>query len=379
MTIPARTTNEIALPSARHIGQATAIEQSRAAAEVHAAVLVAQQVPRDVQAAIAQMRDSCRITSLAERAFFRYNRGGSQVSGPSVHLARELARCWGNIQYGVAELRRDDAAGESEMQAYAWDVQTNARTATIFIVPHKRDTKKDGAKPLTELRDIYENNANQAARRVRECIFAVLPPWYTEEAKDLCNKTLAEGGQVPIEQRRAEVIKNFADLGVTEDDLVRKLDRPPAKWTAHDLAQLWVIGKSIQRGEVTRDDEFPPLTITKDDIAAARTDAVPPPSAEASAEQPTEPQPAAGESAAPAQLVAKLKRQLVDLQVTKPADQLKVIGQIVGRKLSAWNEITTQDGARAADLLVRALKAEQPGRALDALLGEIADAQDGES
>lgn len=375
------TNTEIALPSARQIGQATAIEQSRAAAEVHAAVLVAQQCPRDVHAAIAQMQQSCQITALAERAFFRYNRGGSQVSGPSVHLARELARCWGNIQYGVAELRRDDAAGESEMQAYAWDVQTNARTATIFIVPHKRDTKKDGAKPLTELRDIYENNANQAARRVRECIFAVLPPWYTEQAKDLCSKTLTEGGQVPIEQRRAEVIRNFADLGVTEDDLVRKLDRPPAKWTAHDLAQLWVIGKSLQRGEVTRDDEFPPLTLTKDDVTAARPAAEPAPAVEPVSEQPpAEPQqPPAEDAKAPAALVSKLKRQLVDLQVNKPAEQLQVLGQVAGRKLSSWSDLSTQDGARAADLFVQALKAEQPGRALDTLLGELAEQQGSES
>ena len=46
------------------------------------------------------MLDSCRMQFLAERAFFRYNRGGSAVTGETVHLARELAR------YGVTSTCR---------------------------------------------------------------------------------------------------------------------------------------------------------------------------------------------------------------------------------------------------------------------------------
>jgi hypothetical protein len=197
-----------AVPRATSIGQATAVEQSRAVAEVQAAVVVAQQCPRDVQFAVQQMRESCAQKALADRAFFRYSRGGSTITGPSVHLARELARVWGNIQYGISELRRDDDEKISEMQAFAWDVQTNTRSAAIFIVPHKRDTKA-GQKDLTDLRDVYENNANQGARRVREAIFAVLPPWFTEEAKELCQQTIAEGGGKPLAQRIADIVRWF--------------------------------------------------------------------------------------------------------------------------------------------------------------------------
>src|SRR4051794_39845438 len=91
-------------PSPRDIGQATAVEQARAVAEVQGAIVVAQQCPRSMSLAVQQMRESCRQKGLAERAFFRYSRGGGQITGPSVHLARELARCFGNIQYGITEL-----------------------------------------------------------------------------------------------------------------------------------------------------------------------------------------------------------------------------------------------------------------------------------
>lgn len=256
----------VEVPSSSRIGQGTAIEQSRAAAEVHAAIVVAQQVPRDMIAALSEMEESCRQIKLAERAFYRYNRGGGSVSGPSVHLARELARCFRNVQYGIAELRRDDEHGQSEMQAYAWDVQNNTRSAQIFIVPHKRD-KKGGPEKLVDLRDVYENNANQGARRLRQAIWSILPPWFVEQAIDLCTQTLQDGGGVPLPQRVSKAIDAFEGKGVSVTRLEERLARRKADWTAHDVAQLTVIYQSLNRGEVTVDEEFPTEPVTAAEIA----------------------------------------------------------------------------------------------------------------
>lgn len=253
------------LPAPVRVGQATAVEQTRAAAEVQASVLLAQHRPRDVQAARLDIQNSCQQAYFAEQAFFRYRRGGSTVTGPTVHMARELARCWGNIQYGIAELSRDDEHGQSEMLAFAWDVQTNARASTTFIVPHGRDADGE-VKALTALRDIYENNANMGARRVREMIFAVLPPWLIEEAKELCNKTNAGGGDKPLAQRVDEALVSYAGLGVSADRLEQKLGRSKDEWNGYDVAQLRVIYRSIQRREVTVDDEFPPARVTTQEV-----------------------------------------------------------------------------------------------------------------
>jgi hypothetical protein len=254
----------VARPS--RVGQATTVEQSRAVAEVQAAIVVAQQVPRDVATARTSMHASCQERGLADRAFYRYPRGRQTVQGPSVHLARELARCWGNVQYGIAELRRDDHHGESEMQAWAWDVQTNARSTQTFIVPHKRD-KTGGAEKLTDLRDIYENNANMGARRLREAIFSILPPWFVEEAKELCSQTVERGDGRPIEERAQAAVAAFGNLGVSLEQLERKLGRTHDRWTGYDLAQLTITHRSITRGEVQAEDEFPQARVTVDEIA----------------------------------------------------------------------------------------------------------------
>jgi len=241
------------------IGQATAVEQSRAVAEVQAAVIVAQQCPRSVQLAIEAMKDACAQKELADEAFFEYNRGDGTVQGPSVHLARELARCWGNIQYGVRELARDDEHAQSEMQAWAWDIQTNTRSSLDFIVPHKRDGKKgQPATELTQMRDIYENNANNGARRLREAIFTVLPVWFRARAEQLCQETLEKGGDIPLAERIANAVTAFEGLRVTPAQIAAKFSRPTVEdLTAAHVAKLGVIYKSIQQGTVTVADEFP--------------------------------------------------------------------------------------------------------------------------
>jgi|SRR5580698_5904393 hypothetical protein len=281
------------------IGQATAVEQSRAIAEVQAAIVVAQQCPRDITRAERAMRQSCAQKGLAERAFYRYPRAGETITGPSVQLARELARCFGNVQYGVAELRRDDGFGQSEMLAFAWDIETNTRSSTTFINPHKRDTKK-GVKDLTDMRDIYENNANNGARRLREMIFSILPAWFTEDATAACYETIARDDTgVPIADRITRAIEGFNARGVTSIQLEQKLAAPSSKWSPHDLAQLSVIYRSIQRGEIRVEDEFPAASTNGRVTAAEITGngSVPPGPAPA----PPAPDPAATAAPAPAQ------------------------------------------------------------------------------
>lgn len=258
--------DRIAVRRAEFTSQATQVEQARAVAEVQAAVIVAQQVPRNMPHVIGQMREACAQRGLADRAFFKFPRGGQSITGASIHLARELARVYGNVQYGIHELRRDDVGRYSEMQAWAWDVETNTRTSTTFVVPHKRD-KGGSPEVLTALRDVYENNANAGARRVREMIFAILPAWFTEEAKERCMATMAQGGGEPLAQRIAKAIEMYDGIGVKVDRLESR-HGPSAKWTPHDVALLGVAFKSIEKGEVKADEEFPPERVTVDEIAA---------------------------------------------------------------------------------------------------------------
>jgi len=354
-----------ALPA--RVGQATAVEQSRAVAEVQAAVIVAQQCPRSVTAAIEAMQEACSQPALAGRAFFRFERGKDPetgkpniVTGPSVHLARELARTWGNIQHGITELARDDEHGESEMQAWAWDVQTNTRSSNTFIVPHKRDTRS-GVRQLTQMRDIYDNNANNGARRLREAIFSVLPTWYTEQAKELCQQTNERGGGKPLAQRIADAVKAFEKFRVSPARIAAKYGYATVdELTATDVAQLGVVYSSLNEGAVTVADEFPEEAgrISPSDLAPPRNvppaapetpvsvPAAVPPSAEAAAAGGTPQDPAWQRAMKAAQ--AQCKKVLGDDDEARHGYAARILRV---SEVRTFNDLTTEDLREVASVM----------------------------
>lgn len=247
------------------LSQATSVEQSRAVAEVQSAVIVAQQIPRDLQRAEAELRDACSRMAMAKQAFYRVpNRG----TGPSVHLLRELARIWGNTQYGVNELARNDAKGESEIQSWAWDVQTNTRSHRTFIVPHAR-MAKGRREELTDLGDITNNNSNAGARAVRECISAILPKWFTELAQDICKTTLENGEGVPLPKRVETMLGKFREIGIAEAQLETKIGKKRGAWDAGDVAQMGITYTSITRDGIDKAEMFPPVAgVSAEEIKA---------------------------------------------------------------------------------------------------------------
>lgn len=255
-----------------HVSQATAVEQSRAIAEVQAAVVVAQSCPRDMAEAEREMEYVCGRLDMAEQAFYQVDNRGT---GPSVHLMRELARIWGNTDYGVKELHRDDEKGVSEVQAFAWDIQKNTRSSRTFINPHARMKGRGVARErvqLVDLTDIYLSNQNIGARAVRECISTILPRWFTEKAQTVCHNTLQNGEGEPLQDRIAKMITWFQGLGVSEKQLEARIGKKRGAWTPEDLAQMKIAGQSLNRGEVSKDELFPPedaTTGTADEIAAA--------------------------------------------------------------------------------------------------------------
>ena len=152
---------------------------ARQAQEVQVAMLAAKKFPRDQVVAFNNIIRACQRMKLAESSMYEYPRGGEKITGPSIRLAEAIAQNWGNIDFGFMELEQRN--GVSQVMAYAWDLETNARQTKMFSVPHIRHTRR-GDYPLTDPRDIYEMVANQAARRVRACILGIVPGDVVEAA-----------------------------------------------------------------------------------------------------------------------------------------------------------------------------------------------------
>ena len=244
------------------INQGTvAIEASRAIAEAQGKLVIAKRFPRDEVEAYAKAMEACQRPTMAAKAFYSFPRGGQTVEGPTIRFAEELARCWGNIDYGIKELSQDD--GKSEMQAYAWDLETNAQSVQNFTNPHQREQGKKMVK-LTTQRDIYENNANMATRRLRSRILAILPSWFVEDAIEECKKTLAGRNDTPLIDRVKKMVVAFAKIGVTQEQIERRLKKKIDTMNADDFVEYTGIFNAIKQGESKIADWFESAPVASD-------------------------------------------------------------------------------------------------------------------
>ena len=227
---------------------------SRQSQEVQAAMVIAKRFPRDEVESFNRIIQSCRRRSLAEGAMYEYPRGGTKVTGPSIRLAEAMAQNWGNLDFGITEL--EQSHGESQVMAYAWDLETNTRQVKIFTVPHVRSTKK-GNVPLTDPRDIYEMVANQGARRLRSCILGIIPGDVVEAAVKQCEKTLADGETKPVidlVREMADIFKN--EFGVPLEAIEAYIGCKSEAFSMQDLVKLRRVYSSIHDGMASREQYF---------------------------------------------------------------------------------------------------------------------------
>lgn len=230
---------------------------SREIQEVQGQIIMARQFPRNLEAVRASILDDCKRVALAESAMYAFPRGNDTVTGPSIRLAEAIAQRYGNLTFGVRELRQEN--GESTAQAFAWDLETNVRQEKIFTVRHVRDTRK-GSYKITEGREIYELVANNGARRLRACILGVIPGDIVEAAIAQCEKTLAGRSDRPLKDRIEAMLEAFAALGVPKTAIESRCRRKAETLTENDLVTFQKVYKSITDGFAKPHEHFPDIS-----------------------------------------------------------------------------------------------------------------------
>jgi hypothetical protein len=237
----------------------TQTESAKAVEEIRASMIIAKKFPRNELDAMASIEASCKRLSLAKTAMYSYPRGGQQVTGPSINLAKTIARCYGNIHFGIKEL--ETRGDETLVEVFAHDLETNYRPNRIFTVKHERSTKK-GTTKLTDQRDVYELIANLGARRLRACLLDIIPPDVTEEAIRICESTLEKGDTAPMAERISKMITAFGEIGITKEMIEARLMHKIDVVNQQELVQLQKIFVSIRDGYSKREDYFD-LSVSK--------------------------------------------------------------------------------------------------------------------
>jgi hypothetical protein len=245
--------NESPIATKPHQNQAMVdVEQQRVMAEVQSTVVLAKRFPRNQIEALDRILMACQRPGLAEQALYTYARGGTEITGPSIRLAEALAQGWGNIQYGVKELEQRN--GESTVEAFCWDVETNTRQVKVFQVKHERHTKK-GNYRLEDPRDIYEMVANNAARRLRACILGIIPGDVIESAVAQCEITQKAKADTSPEALK-KLVDVFGAYSITKEQIEKRIQRRLDTITPAQLISLRKIYNSLKDGMSTAADWF---------------------------------------------------------------------------------------------------------------------------
>jgi hypothetical protein len=299
------------------------IEAQRAVAEVQASMMLAKRFPRDQANICNQILLSCQRPTLARQAMYRYARGGTDIVGASIKLAQALAQQWGNIKYGWKTISQTKEY--SEIETFAWDIETNTHISKRITIKHWRDTKKGGYL-LTDERDIYEICANNASRRMRACILKLIPSDVVEMATQQCEKTLLSSEVITPESVQ-KLVEAFKEFDVTRQTIEAYIQRKIEAITPQNMVSLRLIYRSIKDGVGKVEDYFKseiidvvanvnPLQKEKSEVQTAPEPVSAPTPAPVATPQPIAPKPQAKPQPAPMQ--ADLGETMDDLYSKMP-------------------------------------------------------------
>lgn len=217
-------------------------------AEVRAAITVALSFPRNEDRAFEKLMRACRRPAFAEDASYSFPRSGSDITGPSIYLAREAARVWGNIRHGLNVVADDEEA--RTIEAWAWDLETNTK---VFAQDTFRKLvyRKKGGWIKPDERDLRELTNRRGAVLKRNCILEILPADLIDDARNMAVETLRNGAAADPEAARKRIIAAFSAMNITPEMLEQRLGHPLAQCSPAEIAELRQIYKSIADGNST--------------------------------------------------------------------------------------------------------------------------------
>lgn len=229
--------------------KSTELQATHAAAlaryEVEGALIVSKKFPRNEDKAYQSLIKSAKRASFAEDATYRFPRGNETIEGPSVYLAREAARLWGNIRYGCDVVSADET--HIHLRGWAWDTETNARVSCDDHFAKLIYRKKGGwIKP--DERDLRELQNRHAAFLIRNCILSLIPCDVVDDVVKEARKTRKCGAEANLDDYRKETLRVFGALGVEAEELEGYLGKKLSACDADDYVNLRGVYKSITDG-----------------------------------------------------------------------------------------------------------------------------------
>jgi hypothetical protein len=222
-------------------------------ANVDMLVSTAKKYPRDIN---VSKRNALAIVTLdpetAAECFFKYDRGGKTIQGPSIRLAEIVASTWGNIRAGSRTIQETETTVVA--QGFCHDTQNN-----VFIAKEveRKICNKDGRK-FNEDVIILTKNAN-CSIALRNAVFSVVPRAVINTIYEEAIKA-AVGDIKTLAERVTKALSKFAAMGIVQEKVLAKLGLQRVdEITVEHLETLYGLYTAINEKETTVDEAFPAI------------------------------------------------------------------------------------------------------------------------
>jgi hypothetical protein len=221
-------------------------------------------VPRD------EVKIRQRLTVAAAYAgedwFYRFpvrKAGGGQdyIEGPTIKLANEVARIYGNNSIEIRELDVGDAW---VFYARFADIESGFSMERAFR-QRKSQTSMKTKDADRQLDIAYQIGQSKAIRNV---IVNSLQS-FCDHAFDHARDSLIQKIGRELEKWRERTIHGIGNIPVDLVRVERLIGRPAREWTAPNISSVIAMMRSISDGMASVDDVFPPLPDAKAATAAA--------------------------------------------------------------------------------------------------------------
>jgi hypothetical protein len=239
---------------------------------------------------VAVYRDESKIlqklAALAAAAgddwFYRFpvrtaDGGQDWIEGPSIKLANDIARIFGN---NVNEVRELDVGDAWVFYARFTDIETGFSMERAYR--QRKGQRSLKSKDADRQLDIaYQIGQSKA---IRNCIVNALQV-YADYAFSEARNSLVEKIGRDLESWRARTLESLARLKIDVARVERVVGRAAKDWLVPDIAKIIAMGKSIADGMASVDETFPPLEPAGKPAEAAAEPEAPAPETAAAAEK----------------------------------------------------------------------------------------------
>jgi len=187
--------------------------------------------------------------SVAESCIYALPRGGKTIEGPSARFAEVVASAWGNCRAGARTI--SDQGDFVTAQGVFHDLERNV---AITYEVQRRITDAKGRRYNADMIGVTANAACSVA--LRNAILKGVPKAFWDDMYQAARRTVM-GDFKTLANRRAEAMKAFMAFGVTEAQVLAKLELAGVEDIGLEhLVTLRGLLTALREGDTTPEQAF---------------------------------------------------------------------------------------------------------------------------